>query len=63
MQVFTNLGNYPIAGCFVRAEEVTINDEPVTVDDYGGFRNYGHRYRTKPNFFIRSGSLALSQME
>lgn len=38
VQVFTNLSNYPIAGCFIGAEEVRINDEPVTVDDYGGYR-------------------------
>jgi hypothetical protein len=30
--------SYPIAGCFIGAGEVRINDEPVTVDDYGGYR-------------------------
>ncbi|PXF58268.1 MAG: hypothetical protein C4B59_13600 [Candidatus Methanogaster sp.] len=36
--VVTNLINYPIAGYFEGAGEVRIDDVPVTMDYYGGFR-------------------------
>ncbi|MEA3282342.1 MAG: CARDB domain-containing protein [Euryarchaeota archaeon] len=36
--IATNLINYPIAGYFEGAEEIRIDDVPVTMDYYGGFR-------------------------
>ena len=37
-RVSTNLPNYPIAGCAETADEVRINNQPVALDDYGGYR-------------------------
>jgi hypothetical protein len=38
LEVLTNLSNYPIAGCFQGADQILINDETVTKDEYDGFR-------------------------